>query len=164
MQTTYSDDIIFDAFTILKGQYGPSLSVDIILYLTGHPCISDVRTQSINNGRTDLVKRMLTTDWMDVTSSSHRSLKIKELVRLYLLGVQSEEMFTGLYVEFQNLLMSPDDILYYLNPLKFKGYEVCALNLMKIDKSLDYTGFISACLREKINQEAVNAFSDRVSR
>lgn len=110
-------------------------------------------TYRILNMEEKLVKQ-IRKEW--VNSQDH----IKRLIVKYLLGdLPSKETFMILYNEFQRLIVDEADILYYLNPLKFPGYEHYAMSIIKINNKLNYNGFISSCQLEGISvTDFVNRF------
>lgn len=103
--------------------------------------IDDFRRLMIEEQKHDLLSRMIDIEWEYVLNNQS---DMKRLIKLYLLDTNNGT-FTFLFNKFINLLNSNEECLYYLNPLNFVGNELLALNLLPIDKSLNYQGLISAC-------------------
>ena len=78
----------------------------------------------------------------------YKNEEIKSLVKIYLNSCTSQHMFEIVYSWFQEMLKNPHDILYYLNPLKFKNFD--AFEIINIDPSVNYESFLSACKYEKV--------------
>ena len=90
-----------------------------------------------------ITTKLINVEWNHIGGTKNPT-SLKSMIKFYL--DNANDMFSVVYNTFQNLIESPGDILYYLNPLHFKGKENIALTNMYIDISLDYSGFIKACL------------------
>jgi len=119
--------------------------------------LDDLRTIVITQERYALVNILINLEWNESSEDSH----IKNIIKSYLSKAITHVGFISMYNIFQSLMTSSDDILYYLNPLKFKGYEIDALNNIQINDKLDYTGLISACVINKIDRIVIRSFIDR---
>jgi len=90
--------------------------------------------------------------------------EIKEYIHRYLNFCGTEIEFTNNYNFFQNILIREDQILYYLNPLKFNKFFLTAVKEIRLDINLNYDGFLQACILCKIPQQDIDVFTDRLNK
>lgn len=110
----------------------------------------------------DSLQQLLLSDWDEISPEINNDVSIKTIVKKYLTNIATHETFIMLYNLLQSKISNPGDILYYLNPLKFPGYETIAIGEMYIDPTLDYSGFISACKVQRINHTIIRSFIQRL--
>ena len=82
----------------------------------------------------------------------------KVIINLYINSIDLND-----YLYLQSLFTNEADILYYLNPLKFKNLTTQILPIMRINNRLDYSGFISACSTANIDNQALSQFKARIN-
>lgn len=160
----HTDTTLLHAFMILKGQPHTEVSNDTKQLLETNLTLDVLRQQVITEARTDLIQQFLSLEWNEISTETNVNVFTKTIVKNYLMNVLTRETFITIYNLLQRRIANAGDILYYLNPLKFSGYESIAMNEMYIDATLDYSGFISACRVKRITDTTLHSFIQRLAK
>ena len=163
-----SDTELLHDFITLKGFKKTGTQADEIKFEGEDPTLHGIRLQAIIECRGDLIHELISLDWNEISDVMNKAIFIKTIVKKYLMAggatTMENKSFITIYNIFQSKIVDAADILYYLNPLKFPGYEAAAMGEMRIDPSLDYSGFISACKVKRISDSVILDFIGRISR
>ena len=162
-----SDSQLLHNFITLKCTRKPVKRMGTVNFTEEDPALNVIRHQAIMECRVDLISKLISLDWNDIPDTSNKDIFIKTIVKNYLVASPGDTMvnkcFTEIYNILQSKIVAAPDILYYLNPLKFPGYEASAMGEMLTDPSLDYSGFISACNVKRISDSVILDFIDRIA-
>lgn len=155
---TDTDIAILQAFLHFKGQY--YISPDARKLIDAGFTLNSLRKLAIINNRFSLVSTMIGLEWSEASIQSS-FLIIDNLIESYLLKRSSRKMFIFMFNTFQSYIIFADDILYYLNPLKYIGREIDAINSLIVDPTLDYSEFISECQAYKLDHDVIQSLIKR---
>ena len=156
MYATYTDNHLLDLFITLNDQ--PRKNV---------PEIQAIRQYVIIESKLYLILEFLSIEWTHISNmfrfpELNKDNLIKGMIKDYLIDELPADIFIEIYNFFQKQIENAGDILYYLNPLKFLGNEIFAMNVMFLDSTLDYSGFISACKVKRIPSINIQSFIQRL--
>lgn len=154
----YTDSTLLHTFIALKSQLDKEPTNEIEELLS----IDNIRDLAIREMRIDLVTQLLSLEWEEILPEPNNDKSIKTIVNNYMKNKLTPEEFRILYNIMQIKMRKAEDILYYLNPLKFPEHEAIALNEMIVDPTLDYSGFISACKVRRIDDTHLHIFIKRL--
>lgn len=164
MFNSVPDDVLLEVFLSLKGQLIKRKSQEARSLIDTGISLDKLREISITENRKSLLSKIISLDWKGVMSEGDvdHIQHTKRFVKDYMARVTSRESFVLVYTALQEVIVPCEDVLYYLNPLKFKGYEVDAINNMRVNSILDYSGFVSACRVHKIDETIIQDFIARM--